>query len=136
MAIQGYDLDERAVRATRRNLQEAGFNGIAEVHQGDALEIEPGSEPGILLANPPYGERIGEQDELAAFYPELGSALKHRWAGWRCFFFTADLRLPKLIGLKPSRKTPLFNGPLECRLFEIRMVAGSNRRGPAHTGNE
>ncbi len=136
MAIQGYDLDERAVRATRRNLQEAGFNGIAEVHQGDALEIEPGSEPGILLANPPYGERIGEQDELAAFYPELGSALKHRWAGWRCFFFTADLRLPKLIGLKPSRKTPLFNGPLECRLFEIRMVAGSNRRGPAHTGKE
>ena len=44
--------------------------------------------------------------------------------------------LPKLIGLKPSRKTPLFNGPLECRLFEIRMVAGSNRRGPAHPGTE
>ena len=80
-----------------------------------------------MLSNPPYGERIGEQDELAAFYPLLGSALKRRWAGWNCFFFTADLRLPKLVGLKPSRKTPLFNGPLECRLFEIRMVAGSNR---------
>ncbi|MDR0775838.1 MAG: THUMP domain-containing protein [Azonexus sp.] len=126
--IRGVDIDERAVRATRRNLQEAGFGGIATVDHGDLLEIQPLNEQGVLLANPPYGERIGEQDELAAFYPLLGSALKRHWAGWNCFFFTADLRLPKLLGLKPSRKTPLFNGPLECRLFEIRMVAGSNRR--------
>jgi putative N6-adenine-specific DNA methylase len=127
-AIHGYDSDERAIRATRRNLQEAGFGGIVTVERGDLLEIQPTTEPGILLANPPYGERIGELDELAAFYPQLGSALKRHWAGWICFFFSADLRLPKLLGLKPSRKTPLFNGPLECRLFEIRMVAGSNRR--------
>lgn len=126
--IRGWDIDERAVRATRRNLQEAGFGHLVAVDRGDVLEIEPPAEHGILLANPPYGERIGEQDELAAFYPQLGSALKRRWAGWNCFFFTADLRLPKLVGLKPSRKTPLFNGPLECRLFEIRMVAGSNRK--------
>jgi len=132
--IRGYDIDERAVRATRRNLQEAGFGGIVSVDRGDLLDIQPSGEAGILLANPPYGERIGEEDELAAFYPLLGSALKRHWAGWNCFFFTADLRLPKLLGLKPSRKTPLHNGPLECRLFEIRMVAGSNRRpvaGPA-----
>lgn len=126
--IRGWDIDERAVRATRRNLQEAGFGNLVAVDRGDVLDIEPPADHGILLANPPYGERIGEQDELAAFYPELGSALKRRWAGWNCFFFTADLRLPKLVGLKPSRKTPLFNGPLECRLFEIRMVAGSNRK--------
>lgn len=128
MDIRGWDLDERAVRATRRNLQEAGFGNIVTVDQGDILEIAPLNETGILVTNPPYGERIGEQDELAAFYPQLGTALKRNWAGWNCFFFTADLRLPKLVGLKPSRKTPLFNGPLECRLFEIRMVAGSNRK--------
>lgn len=128
LAIRGVDIDERAVRATRRNLQEAGFGGIVTVDRGDLLEIQPAAGQGILLANPPYGERLGELDELAAFYPLLGSALKRHWAGWNCFFFTADLRLPKLLGLKPSRKTPLFNGPLECRLFEIRMVAGSNRR--------
>ena len=92
------------------------------------LETQPLTDHGILIANPPYGERIGEQDELATFYPQLGTALKRHWAGWNCFFFTADLRLPKLVGLKPSRKTPLFNGPLECRLFEIRVVAGSNRK--------
>jgi len=128
MDIRGYDLDEKAVRATRNNLQAAGFGGIVTVDRGDLLEVQPLTEHGILIANPPYGERIGELDELAAFYPLLGSALKRHWAGWNCFFFTADLRLPKLVGLKPSRKTPLFNGPLECRLFEIRIVAGSNRK--------
>lgn len=128
MDIRGWDNDDRAVRATRRNLQEAGFANIVTVDQGDILEIAPLNETGILITNPPYGERIGEADELAAFYPQLGTALKRHWAGWNCFFFTADLRLPKLVGLKPSRKTPLFNGPLECRLFEIRMVAGSNRK--------
>ena len=127
LAICGYDNDERALRATRRNLQEAGFGGVVAVDNADLLEIEPPPGPGILVANPPYGERIGELEELAAFYPQLGSALKKHWAGWNCFFFTADQRLPKLVGLKPSRRTPLFNGPLECRLYEIRMVAGSNR---------
>jgi putative N6-adenine-specific DNA methylase len=128
MDIRGWDIDDKAVRATRRNLQEAGFDNIVTVDQGDVLEIAPLNEQGIFIANPPYGERIGEQDQLSAFYPQLGSALKRHWAGWNCFFFTADLTLPKGLGLKPSRKTPLFNGPLECRLFEIRMVAGSNRK--------
>ena len=128
LEIRGYDIDDKAVRATRRNLEEAGFGNVVTVDRENMLEIEPLTEHGILVANPPYGERIGEQDELAVFYPQLGSALKKHWAGWNCFFFTADLRLPKLVGLKPSRKTPLFNGPLECRLFEIRMVAGSNRK--------
>ena len=135
MEIRGYDIDERAVRATRRNLQEAGFGAIISVDRSDVLETQPLTDHGILIANPPYGERIGEQDELAAFYPQLGTALKRHWAGWNCFFFTADLRLPKLVGLKPSRKTPLFNGPLECRLFEIRMVAGSNRKHALNAGD-
>lgn len=130
LSIHGYDSDERAVRATRRNLQDAGFGHLVTVDRADVLDLEAPAEAGVLLANPPYGERIGEEDELAAFYPQLGGALKRHWAGWECFFFTADLRLPKLVGLKPSRKTPLFNGPLECRLYAFRMVAGSNRRHP------
>lgn len=126
--IRGSDHDERAVRATRRNLEEAGFSQWVRVDTADLLELSAPAPAGTLVANPPYGERLGEQEELAEFYPQLGAALKRHWAGWNCFFFTADLRLPKLMGLKPSRKTPLYNGPLECRLFEIRMVAGSNRK--------
>ena len=126
--IRGSDHDERAVRAARRNLEEAGFSQWVRVDTADLLELSAPAPAGTLVANPPYGERLGEQEALAAFYPRLGAALKRHWAGWNCFFFTADLRLPKLMGLKPSRKTPLYNGPLECRLFEIRMVAGSNRK--------
>ena len=63
--------------------------------------------------------RLAEADELARLYPWLGDALKQRFAGWTAYFFTGDLRLPKLIDLKVARKTPLFNGALECRLFEF-----------------
>ena len=80
-----------------------------------------------MIANLPYGERLSDQEELAAFYPQLGAALKRKFAGWTCHLLTADLRLPKLMRLTPGRKTPLFNGAIEGRLFEFAMVAGSNR---------
>ncbi len=79
------------------------------------------------MTNPPYGERVSDHDELAGFYPLLGSALKRRFAGWNCYLISADTRLPKLVRLTPGRKTPLFNRALECRLYEFREVAGSNR---------
>ena len=74
------------------------------------------------------GERLGDDAELAAFYPKLGDALKQRYSGWTAYILTADLRLAKLIGLKASRRTPLYNGALECRLFEYKMISGSLRR--------
>src|SRR5207249_2934299 len=86
---------------------------------------------GVLLANPPYGARIGEQAALAEFYPKLGDTLKKYYAGWRCYLFSGDARLPKLIGLTASKRTPLYNGPLECRLYEYVVVAGSNRKKSA-----
>ena len=107
-------------RRGRRALGEAG----AEPTSSSAPRPRP---PGVMVANPPYGERIGSADELAALYPKLGDALKKNFAGWNCFFFTADLRLAKLIRLQPSRRTPLWNGSLECRLYEFRIVSGSNR---------
>ena len=128
LPLFGRDNDFRAVRATRRNFQDAGLGEVVTLDEGDVLAAAPPAESGLLIANPPYGERIGEVEALAALYPQLGAVLKQRFAGWNCFFFSADTRLPKGLGLKPSRKTPLFNGPLECRLYEFRMVAGSNRR--------
>src|SRR2546428_5572055 len=85
---------------------------------------------------PPYGVRSGDQGALAAFYPRLGDVLKRNFAGWRAYIFTADPRLPKLIGLAASRRTPLFNGALECRLFEFKLVHGTMRRprGAAQAG--
>ncbi len=129
--IFGSDISPVAVRATLANLDRAGLLPAVKLSPGDLLDIDAPAERGILVSNPPYGERVSDHDELAEFYPLLGSALKRRFAGWSCYLISADTRLPKLVRLTPSRKTPLFNGALECRLYEFRMVAGSNRTSPA-----
>jgi len=95
----------------------------------DILDSSPPATSGIVVMNPPYGERLAGRDELAAFYPRLGDVLKKRYAGWTAYILSADMQLPKLIGLRASRRTPLYNGALECRLFEYRLVSGSMQRG-------
>ena len=126
--IYGSDSDLRAVRIAKQNLQQAGLLEAVQLSKADITEVAPPAGEGVLVANPPYGVRIGEDEELAALYPKMGEALKRRFSGWNAYFLTTDMRLPKLMRLAPSKRTPLFNGPLECRLFEMKMVAGSNRK--------
>jgi putative N6-adenine-specific DNA methylase len=128
LQIFGSDNDPRALGDARRNIASAGVDRWVKLERADILERAAPAPGGVMVANPPYGERIGSKEELAEFYPKLGSALKKNYPGWRCHFFTADMRLPKLMRLQPSRRVPLYNGALECRLFEIRIVEGSNRR--------
>jgi putative N6-adenine-specific DNA methylase len=125
--LYGSDTDPEALTAARRNLGAAGVERWVKLEQSDVLERSAPEPAGIVVANPPYGERIGSPEELAAMYPKLGNALKKKFAGWNCFFFTADQRMAKLIRLQPSRRTPLWNGAIECRLYEFRIVSGSNR---------
>ncbi len=127
LPIWGYDLKGDALEATRANLAAAGLLECVELKQVNMLESSPPAPSGLLITNPPYGVRMGEQAELALLYPKLGDTLKQRYAGWTAHFFTADMRLPKLIRLTTSRRIPLFNGALECRLFQIKVVAGSHR---------
>lgn len=138
--IFGSDISGDMIVMTRNNLRNAGIQFEVPLKQIEAQEVKPPSEtPGILLTNPPYGERIGVRgdstqapDEMAsAFYSAFSTTLKQRFAGWLVYLFTADLSLPKMLRLKESRKTPFFNGALECRLFRFEMVAGFNRREEA-----
>jgi putative N6-adenine-specific DNA methylase len=138
--IFGSDISGDMIAMTRHNLKVAGILFDVPLKQIEAQEVKPPAEqPGILLTNPPYGERIGVRgdstvpaDEMSvAFYSALGTTLKQRFAGWTVFLFTADLSLPRLLRLKEARKTPFFNGALECRLFRFDMVAGYNRREEA-----
>jgi putative N6-adenine-specific DNA methylase len=115
------------LKKARANLDAAGLADCVELKQADILDTGAPSPSGVLVANPPYGARLGEEALLAELYPKLGHTLKKYYAGWRCYIFSGDARLPKLIRLSASRRTPLYNGPLECRLYEYRMVAGSNR---------
>lgn len=131
LAIYGSDIVAEQVRRAGVNLEAAGLKDCVRLMRADILELDPPAGHGVMVTNPPYGVRIGEESELAAFYPQLGDALKQHWAGWRCHFLSADPALPKGMGLKASRRTPLFNGALECRLYEYRMFAGSGRKDAA-----
>jgi len=128
LAIYGSDLSGDALKAARANLAASGLEKLVSLKQANVLEIARPANEGIIVTNPPYGVRLGEQQELAKFYPKLGDALKKNFAGWRAYILSADLRLPKLIRLAASKRTPLFNGALECRLFEYKMVAGGMRK--------
>jgi putative N6-adenine-specific DNA methylase len=138
--IFGSDISGDMVAMTRENLRRAGIVFDVPLKQIEAQQVQPPTQqPGVLLTNPPYGERIGVrgdrtlgQDEMAnQFYADFSTTLKQRFAGWTAWLFTADLGLPKMLRLKESRKTPFFNGALECRLFRFDMVAGFNRREEA-----
>jgi putative N6-adenine-specific DNA methylase len=132
--IFGSDISQDQVERARQNLAAAGMHECVRLECADLLQRSPPAADGVLVANPPYGIRLEEQEWLAAFYPKLGDALKQRFAGWRCYFISADPQLPKLIGLKASRRTPLFNGALECRLLEYRIISGPMRRKSAESG--
>jgi putative N6-adenine-specific DNA methylase len=123
-SIFASDTDPRAIAQCRDNAALAGATEWMTIEAGDVLTRAAPGPSGLLVANPPYGARLDDAERLAAFYPKLGDALKQRYAGWTACLFTGDLRLPKLIGLKPSRKTPLHNGDIECRLYRFEIVAG------------
>jgi putative N6-adenine-specific DNA methylase len=129
LPIHGADLYGAALTQASAAIADAGLTGVVQLKQANVLELSPPAPAGVLVANPPYGVRLGEDEALAAFYPRLGDALKARFAGWRCYILTGDApRFAKLVGLKASRRIPLFNGPLECRLLEYWIVAGSMRK--------
>ncbi len=129
LGIYGSDVDGAALEQAMANLQSAGLSNAVSLNKRDVLDARPPTDAGILVMNPPYGCRTGKAADLAALYPRLGDTFKQHFPGWCAYLFTADLQLPKLIGLRCSRRTPLFNGPIECRLFEFKLVRGSWRQG-------
>ena len=128
LPIYGSDLYGRTIDHARMNLRDAGLAEAVTLKQANLLELSAPASSGILVTNPPYGVRLGEKENLARFYPQLGDVLKKRFAGWTAYIFSGDPELARLIRLQASRRTVLYNGPLECRLYEYRMVAGGNRR--------
>ncbi len=123
-AVFASDRLSAAVATTRTNAALAQVDGHLAIEQADALTRPAPAPEGILIANPPYGIRLEDKARVAAMYPKLGDALKARYAGWSAFLFSGDTELPKKIGLKAERRTPLWNGAIECRLYVYRIVAG------------
>lgn len=127
-AIYASDRDPAMVEIAQRTFRGAGIADDIRLKQSDILELLAPAVQGVMVINPPYGVRLSRRDELESFYPKLGDWLKQRFAGWRAYVLTGDARVPKLIGLTPSKRIPLFNGALECRLYEFVIVQGGARR--------
>ena len=126
-AISGSDNDRYMIRAAVANAQAAEVDTFIRFEVKDAQDTRPNGEGGILISNPPYGVRLAEVQALQALYPQLGAWLKQHYAGWLAGMFTGDRDMPKFMRLSPKRKIPLYNGNLDCRLFLMDMVKGSNR---------
>jgi len=137
--IYGSDVAFRMVDFARRNAERAGVADVIAFRGGDALQrMPPVEQGGVMLLNPPYGERIevagvagqaaGREaawmDNNGDFFTQLASHWKKNYAGWTAWILTPDLKLPSKMRLKESRRVPLWNGPIECRLFRFDLVAG------------
>ena len=145
--IFGSDVSHRMVDFGQRNAERAGVAQAVEFRGGDALQRMPPVEGGgVIMLNPPYGERIAvggvagagrpgaretaqsSEEDGSDFFPQLATHWKKNYAGWTAWVLTPDLKLPRQMRLKESRRVPMWNGPIECRLFRFDMVAGSARR--------
>lgn len=144
VAIFGSDVSHRMVDFAERNAERAGVAEAVQFRGGDALQRMPPAESGVIVLNPPYGERIevggvaaargkgggreeAQTEDGGEFFVQLASHWKKNYAGWTAWVLTPDLQLPKRMRLKESRRVPMWNGPIECRLFRFDMVAGSAR---------
>ena len=141
--IFGSDVAHRMVDFAQRNAQRAGVADVIEFRGGDALQrLPPCETPGVMLLNPPYGERIevagvaganrGGREEAQVedggeFFNRLSAHWKKNYPGWSAWVLSPDLKLPGKMRLKESRRVPMWNGPIECRLFRFDMVKGSAR---------
>ena len=134
------DVSFRMTDFAVRNAERAGVKQAIEFKTVDALQRPPPAAQGTLLLNPPYGERIGAKGSgaregfeegsgsSAEFFAQLAAHWKRHYAGWSGWILSPDMKLPTLMRLKESRRVPVWNGPIECRLFRFDMQAGSLRR--------
>ncbi len=116
----GYDLDGRVLSTARNNIQRAGLQGLVEVQECPVSELThaaSGAETGLVLVNPPYGERLSERRELGALYRSLGDTVKRQFSGWRLGVFTGAPEYGKSIGLRSNKQYRLFNGKLPAQLL-------------------
>jgi putative N6-adenine-specific DNA methylase len=118
--VLGSDLRRDAVEFSVTNARSAGIGHLLRFEQGDVRDFRPPvGPPGTLICNPPYGERIGEERELAALYRTLGQVFRERCPGWSCWVFTGNARLADRIDVPAVERVPLFNGKIPCQFLRF-----------------
>ncbi|UCB56157.1 MAG: bifunctional 23S rRNA (guanine(2069)-N(7))-methyltransferase RlmK/23S rRNA (guanine(2445)-N(2))-methyltransferase RlmL [Thiotrichales bacterium] len=135
--LVGIEKSFKVAGIARSNIKAAGFEGMIEIRQADSVKvISDMKEPGLIVANPPYGKRIGEIKELKQLYLDLGKNLKNAFPGWDVALFTASHELAKFFGLRAHHKNTLYNGPLKCTLYQYHIRAGKTAGTPSVTAQQ
>jgi putative N6-adenine-specific DNA methylase len=124
--IKGSDISEKNLRSAMANLKQARLHKDVSLETIPFQEVIPPPAPGVMITNPPYGERIRVED-ITALYQDLGNTLKRRFTGYQAWVISSDMRALKMIGLRPMKKHILFNGPLECRYAGFDLYDGSKK---------
>lgn len=135
--ISGCDVSFGAVKASRAHLKACGLEENVRVQPSDFTEKKPVFENGMVITNPPYGDRLNE-DDVKALYKKMGDHLKKHYAGFEAWIFTGSPEGMRSIGLHPKRKIELYNGPIECRLLKYELYSGTKKKGkaPIHKEDE
>ncbi|MCH7403537.1 class I SAM-dependent RNA methyltransferase [Belliella kenyensis] len=119
------DISEQAVLFSKENASTAGVEELIKFQVCDFEESDvPEADTGILMINPEYGERLGEEEDLLETYQRMGDFMKKKCAGYTGFIFTGNLPLGKRVGLRPSRKIEFYNGTIDCRLMKFELYKG------------
>lgn len=123
LSITGYDQSADAVAAARKNIHAADLDNFISVEQRALSECSDPATPGtgLVVMNPPYGERLGDVRQLAYLYAELGDCWKQHFAGWHVALLTGNQELAKQVGLRAHKTNTLYNGAIECGLFHYRI---------------
>jgi len=121
------DIDPKAVAAARQNARTAGVENLIEFRTCPFVATPVPERKGIVVINPPYGERTGEVSRLVGLYREVGDFFKQKCGGYRGYIFTGNAALGKQVGLRTKRRIPFFNSEIECRLLEYELYEGTRR---------
>jgi 23S rRNA (guanine2445-N2)-methyltransferase len=124
--ILGFDKDFQAIRITERNMEQADLVGQFELKRKKFELLQPPSEKGILIMNPPYDERI-QHKNINDLYEMIGERFKHAFPGYEAWIISSNMEALKHIGLRPSRRISLYNGALDCKFLKFELYAGSKK---------
>lgn len=137
--IVGFDVSERSLEGARESIRRAGWAGRIDVQRMRFTELDlakaglSDERPGVVVLNPPYGERLGDATELVPLYERIGDVLRRNFRGYSAYVLTGSASLAKRIGLKPTKRHVVWNGPIECRFLEfpIAATAVQSAEGPS-----
>lgn len=125
--IYASDISEKTARIAEENINSASLKGKIKVFRKPFEDFSVPETPGMIITNPPYGERLSKDDDMIQFYAEIGNKLKKDFPDFDAWIISSNLKALKHVGLKPSKKIPLFNGALECRFNKFEMYKGSKK---------